>query len=96
MNNGVTDIKRIKAEIDKLPIEDKARLIQDVLKGSGLQVVMGGGNFISAEIVLQIQNGSAEQLEGIFRDESESGQPGKRRFCVGDERSHLDIIAHQL
>jgi len=67
MNNGAVDIKGLKAEIDKLPIEDKARLIQDVLKGSGLQVVMGGGNFISAEIVLQIQNGSAEQLEGIFR-----------------------------
>jgi uridylate kinase len=68
MNNGVVDeVKRLKTEIDNLPIEDRVKLIQEVLKGSELQVIMGGGNFISAEIVLQIQNGSAEQLAEIFR-----------------------------
>ena len=66
--NGAGDtMERLKEEIEKLPLEDKARLVQEVLSSSGLQVVMGGGNFISADVVLQIQNGSAEQLAGIFR-----------------------------
>ena len=59
-------IKQLKEEIDRLPIEEKVRLIQEVLTTNGLQVVMGGGNFISAEIVLQIQSGDVD-LEKIFQ-----------------------------
>ena len=44
--NGV-DIKQLKQEIDELPVEDKVKLVQEVLSSSGLQVVMGGGNFFS-------------------------------------------------
>ena len=59
------DLKQVKAQIENLPLEDKIRLVQDILNGSGLQVVMGGGNFISAEIVLQIQSGSVD-IERVF------------------------------
>ena len=73
MMNGTQDkdlqekLQHLKEEIDQLPIEEKARLVQDILQGSGLQVVMGGGNFFSADIVLQIHTGSADQLGEIFR-----------------------------
>jgi len=56
-NNG---LKQIRDQIDELSVDEKIRLVQDILSGSGLQVVMGGGNFISAEIVLQIQSGSID------------------------------------
>ena len=60
MGEPENGLKEIKAQIDHLSIEEKIRLVQDILSGSGLQVVMGGGNFISAEIVLQIQSGSID------------------------------------
>jgi hypothetical protein len=60
MAESENGLKQIKAQIEQLPVEEKIRLVQDLLSGSGLQVVMGGGNFISAEIVLQIQSGSVE------------------------------------
>ena len=44
-NNEKNGFKEIKSQIEQLPLEDKIRLIQDVLNGSGLQVVMGGGKF---------------------------------------------------
>ena len=61
------DLTELREQIDKLTIEDKVKLVEDILKGSGLQVVMGGGNFFSADVVLQIHTGSAEQLSEIFR-----------------------------
>jgi len=61
------DLTELKKQIDKLTIEDKVKLVEDILKGSGLQVIMGGGNFFSADVVLQIHTGSAEQLSEIFR-----------------------------
>jgi hypothetical protein len=64
--NGV-DIKQLKQEIDELPVEDKVKLVQEVLSSSGLQVVMGGGNFFSAEIVLQIQQGDSDQIAEILK-----------------------------
>ncbi len=68
MNNGVSDkVKKLVSEIDELTIEEKTKLVEEVLKTSDLQVVMGGGNFISAEVVLQIQSGSTEQLTEIFQ-----------------------------
>ncbi len=58
--------KKIKDDLDSLSVEEKVSLISDLLQSSGLQVVMGGGNFISADVVLQIQGGSSESLVYIF------------------------------
>lgn len=41
--------------------------MQELLKSAGLQVVLGGGNFVTASIVLQIQNGSPDALLPIFQ-----------------------------
>lgn len=54
-------------QVDLLSVDDKILILQQLLKSTGLQVVMGGGNFISADVVLQIQNGSPEALIPIFQ-----------------------------
>ena len=42
MNNGVSDkVKKLVSEIDELTIEEKTKLVEEVLKTSDLQVVMG-------------------------------------------------------
>lgn len=68
MVNSISDDKftSLKQQIDDLTVDEKLVLVSHVLKSSGLQVVMGGGNFISAEIVLQINSGSLESLTHIF------------------------------
>ncbi|MDJ0716474.1 MAG: hypothetical protein QNJ54_20055 [Prochloraceae cyanobacterium] len=65
-NNNEDKVEKIKALIEELPLEKKASLIQDVLRSNGLQVVMSGTNFISAEVVLQIQSGSVD-LEQVLK-----------------------------
>ncbi len=82
MGESSNGLKHIKAQIDELPLEDKVRLVQDILNGSGLQVVMGGGNFISAEIVLQIQSGSVD-LERIL-------EAAANRIAQEKEKKHSE------
>lgn len=53
-------------QVDHLSVDEKVLLLQQLLKSTGLQVVMGGGNFVTASVVLQIQNGSVESLIPIF------------------------------
>lgn len=59
-NNRLSDEVKRPAQIERLPSEDKIKLIQEVLKSSELLVVMNGENFIKADVVLQIQNSSSE------------------------------------
>lgn len=65
-NNQNSRVRQLKEEINNLPIEEKVRLVQEILTSNGMQVVMGGGNFISAEIVLQIQSGDVD-LDKVFK-----------------------------
>jgi hypothetical protein len=39
MAESENGLNQIKAQIEQLPVEEKIRLVQDLLSGSGLQVV---------------------------------------------------------
>ena len=73
------DFTRLKAEVEKLPIQDKLRLISELLRKIGLDRQIGGGNYISTQVVLQIQNVSTEQLIEIVRALTENiGKESKK------------------
>lgn len=56
----------LKAAMDaifRLSPQEKSMLIQELLSGSAHQVILGGGNFITAEVVIQIQSSEVDLSE---------------------------------
>lgn len=58
------NFKEAKEAVSRLSAEEKAILLQEML-GQGQQIILGGGNFFTADVVMQIQAGDVD-LSEIF------------------------------
>lgn len=60
------NLKSAREAISQLSEEEKSVLLQEEFTGLGHQVILGGGNFITADVVVQIQSGDVD-LSEVFR-----------------------------
>lgn len=54
----------------------KAMLLQEIFSGQGHHVILGGGNFINANVVVQIQSGDVD-LSEVFTAAAHRVSKGK-------------------
>ena len=60
-------LDEIKPLVQQLSAQEKAELVKELIgKDSGLQVVLGGSNWTSAEIAIQIQTASSVDLSVLL------------------------------
>lgn len=57
------NLKAAMDAISRLSPQEKSMLIQELLNGSAHQVILGNGNFITAEVVIQIQSSEVDLSE---------------------------------
>ncbi len=70
-------LEQLKKEISKLPEEYKSELLRWLMEevGSNRQIILGGGNFISAKNVFQIQGADVSDVMRAVADLVDKEKP---------------------